>query len=407
VIKSSIQKAQWLSSSIGVELAIEMDGTVVCRMCSLTLEKNSLTIGEKKGYRGSLDEALASIPNSTPIAVSLTGKGVLTKRIDGVGELNAQRLSEVFPNFKSESFYVQQFAGDENVFVSIVRKEQVESLLESLNLSQHKVLCMTLGPFAVSQVLSQINTYGQELCFSGHRINYTEGFKWRDYKSSPEAMSEFPIKIEQEKLGEEYLIAYATAFQLILYPRLNTIELPVTEMSDRLEDFTQKQKFRFRLVAILGFLFVLLLVNFFVFSAYRAENELLYTRVNLQSSSAENLQMLEKKTIQEQERLKMLGWYRGLPYSWLADQVSSDMPAAVELTELSVSPVIQAEGNTERKEIYQSGKISIKGFTGDPIAVNDWIYKLKERAWVQQVQMQRFSPAEEKGIQEFEMSLTY
>ncbi|WP_407427517.1 PilN domain-containing protein, partial [Arcticibacter sp.] len=79
----------------------------------------------------------------------------------------------------------------------------------------------------------------------------------------------------------------------------------------------------------------------------------------------------------------------------------------VELTELSVSPVIQAEGNTERQEIYQSGKVSIKGFTGDPIAVNDWIYKLKERAWVQQVQMQRFSPTEEKGIQEFEMSLTY
>lgn len=392
---------------MGVEIAMEMDGTVTCTMCTLTLEKNSLTIGEKKDCKGSLDEVLATIPVSTPIAFSLTGKGILTKKIEAIGELNAQQLSEVFPNFKSESFYVQQFSGDENVFISIIRKEQIDDLLEAFKFTKHKVLSLTLGPFAVSQVLSQINTYGQELCFSGHRINYTEDFKWRDYKSSPGAMAEFPIKVEQEKLSEEYLIAYATAFQLILYPRLITIELPVSEISDRLEDFTQKQQFRFRLVAILGFFFVLLLANFIVFSTYRAENESLNRRVNLQSSSAENLQMLEKKTAQQQERLTVLGWYLGLPYGWLADQVSSDMPAAIELTELSVSPVKQAEGNAERKEIYQSGKIIIKGLTGDPIAVNEWIYKLKGREWVQQIQMQRFSPAEEEGIQEFEMSLRY
>lgn len=386
---------------------MEMDGTVICRLCPLVLEKNSLIIGEKIEHKGTLEEVLDSIPVSIPIALSVIGKGILTKRVEGLGELNAQRLSELFPNFKPESFYVQQFAGDENVFVSVIRKEQVDGLLKAFDYTKHEVLCMTIGPFAVSQVLSQVNTYGQELCFSGHRVTYSEDFKWRDYRSSPEAISEFPIKIEQEKLGEEYLIAYATAFQLILYPRLNTIELPVPEIFDRLEDFNQKQQFHFRLVAMLAFLFVLLLANFIIFSTYRAENESLYTRVNLQSSSAENLQMLEKKTVQQQERLKVLGWHRGLPYSWLADQVSSDVPAAVELTELSVSPLKQAERNAERKEIYQFGKISVKGLTGDPIAVNEWIYKLKSRAWVKEVQMQRFSPAEEEGIQEFEMSLKY
>lgn len=386
---------------------MEMDGTVTCRMCPLTLERNSLHIGEKKECKGPLDEMLATVPVNTAIAISLTGKGILTKRVEGEGELNAQRISEVFPNFKPESFYVQQFAGNDCVFISVVRRDQLGSLLETLGERKQNLLCVTLGPFTVNHILSQINTYGQEFSFAGHRIIYTKDFRWLDYKPIPGVVSEFPIKIDQEKLSEEFLIAYSTAFQLLLHPRLDAVELSVDEVSDRLEEFTQRQVFHFRLVGVLGFFFVVLLLNFVVLNTYRSENESLYTRVNLQSSSAENLQLLEKRTAQQKENLRLLGWHRGLPFSWIIDQVSSDMPATVELTEFSVSPLIQVQNNSERKERYQSGQINIKGFTGDPTAVNDWIYRLKSREWVQQVQMQRFSAAEEEGIYEFDMSLKY
>lgn len=390
-----------------MELAIEPDGTVVCRMCSLALEKNSLTIVEKKELKGTLEEVIASFPGSIPVAVSLTGRGILTKISNALGELSGQQLQEVFPNFKAESFYVQQFPGDDHVFLSIARKEQIDGLLATLKDAKIQVLCVTLGPFAVSHVLSQVNTYGEQLCFAGHCVSYTQDFKWRDYKFDQRTSSEFALKIAQENLGEEYLIAYATAFQLILYPRLPAVLLPVTEVSDRLEEFSEQQTFRFRLVGILGFFFVLLLVNFGIFSSYRAKNAHLYAHVNLQSSSAENLQMLETNTAQQQERLKVLGWYRGLPYSWITDQVSSEVPPAVELIELSVSPAKQAERNSERKEVYQSGIIHVKGTTTDPTDVNDWIYKLKSKDWVKQVQMERFSPGEEDGVQEFEMLLNY
>jgi len=392
---------------MGVEIAMEMDGAVMCRTCALTLGKNSLTIGEKREFRGTIEEVLASLPGNKSVAISLTGRGILTKKSKAFGVLSGQQLQEIFPNFKAESFYVQQFPGDDHVFVSIARKEQIDELLEELAHAKIQLLCMTLGPFAVSHVLSQVNTYGEQLCFAGHCVSYAEEFKWRDYKFDQGRSSEFTLKIAQEHLGEEYLIAYATAFQLILYPRLSAVLLPVSKVSDRLEDLSEQQKFRFRLVGILGFFFVLLLVNFLVFSNYRAENESLYTRVNLQSSSAETLQILEKMTAQQQEQLKALGWYHGLPYSWLTDQVSSEIPFSVELTELSISPIKAGESNSERKEIYQSGKISIKGITADPAAVNDWIYKLKSRNWVQHVQMQRFSPGEEEGVQEFEMLLNY
>lgn len=400
-------KYQWLNTCTGVELHLFPDGSYACRTCSVSLAGNLLNIDSKSEHSGDLASLLKKVPKDKPVALSLTGKGVLIRKTAKIEEIGRDKLNEVFPNLQSDQFYVQNFVSGDLSFVAIIRRDVSDQVLAAFAGEGLNVLLLTAGPFAASAVLRQLNTYGDELCFDGHCVQYTKEWDWTEYRFEPGKKSEFPLKVGMEALPGQFLIAYASAFQLALYPRLPVVSLPAPQVERHLDEFEQKQRFNFRAVAVLSGFFVLLLLNFLLFSYFNSANEALLSQVSQTSASLENLQHTEKEIASNEKLLQELGWNKGIRLSYLADQLGQTLPSSLKLKEIGINPLNVTETGRQRKEIYDTGKIKIRGEASDPAALNNWIYILKEKDWAKQVNLDSFSPSGDDHTQEFTITINY
>ena len=403
------EKYRWLSSCAGLELHILPDNAYSGRLCSVSLEKNRLNIDKKSEAEGDLAAVLKQVPNDRPLALTLTGKGILIKKVARIEEITGDTLNKVFPNFSLETFYVQNFISGDYSFLALIRKDSADELVKKIGEAGIKLLTVGLGPFAVALVLGQINNYGEEIRFDGHLIQHNSAFEWEDYKYQPGATSRFPLKIDTEKIPERNLIAYATAFQLALFNRLSPIVIPNSITEHALAEFREEKKFKFNLSAVLAGLFVLLLVNFLVFSRYQAANEQLAAQAGRSSAGVENVKMIRNDLAEKEKQLRELGWNKGLSFAYLADRIGRSVPASITLNELSVNPERDRLGTNGEGEKYEQNIIRISGKTANPEAVNDWIYRLKDETWVNRVTLESFSPGngnEDDSRQQFILKIS-
>lgn len=396
-----------VAECVGAEIHFEQSGEMDCFLCEASIDKSRLTIGNKTKAQGALKDILPKILKK-PIALTLTGKGILIKKTNKTEILSSPNLDQVFPNLKAEHFYIQNFISGESSFIALVRKETVDRLLEAFAAAGLQVLSLSLGPFCVSHILDQLNTYGNKFVFNGHSVEYTKELAWIDYVYSPGLKSEFPIKIDIEPIAEDMIIAYASAFQLLMYDNLDAIETSVDKTAFAHSEFRESLKFKSRSVAILGFFFIVLLVNIFVFNYYNEQNQGLSLTAGQSSTNMESIQQLQSG-IQSQEKLiQELGWNKGISYAYLCDQIGQSTPSNVRLLELTVNPALTESNLTLGKTIvYETGKIKVSGQVTDVKTINDWMYLLKDKPWVKKINLESFFPDEQKQVQKFTLTIIY
>jgi Tfp pilus assembly protein PilN len=213
------------------------------------------------------------------------------------------------------------------------------------------------------------------------------------------------MKIGIEPIGEQFILAYAAAFQLALFHQLTPLSISIERVDHNLEEFGEKQKFSFRLATIAIAFFVLLLINFLLFSYYGDKNSSLSAQVSQSSASMETSQQTESEILKKEQLLKEIGWNKGKSYAWLADQLGQTVPASIELTEMSINPLDATVSNRLRKQVYQSGVIKVAGVTPELTSINDWVYVLKGKPWVKQVRLDNFSPSQEENRQQFSFTI--
>lgn len=387
------EKYQWLSKCAGIELYILPDNSFLLKTCSVDLENNKLTISEKSEVAGTLQSVVKKTTRKEPVAINITGRGVLTKKIPVIESITQETLNRAFPNLSITDFYIQNFTSGNFSFVSIIRKEIADEILGAFNDSGNTVLVISLGPFVFFQVSNQVNTYGLKIQFDGHQIFFAENRDWEDYKFIPGASSEFPLKIENEKIEEKYLLAYAAGFQLALYNRLDPVA--AESIDTGLVDFLEKKKFTFRLGAVLAMFFALLLVNFLVFSYYHDKNEYLLSQVTRYSFDSESLSKISEELKENENLLKELGWNQGLRFSFICDEVGKTTPKGINLNNLTINPLNSNLSQERQTAVYENGQVKISGKTIDMGSVNNWIYLLREKQWIKQVVLDSYSPSDE------------
>jgi len=405
----AFEKYQWLSACSGIEIHIQPGNSYSLRYCSVSVEKDSLSITEKKEWLQEEGLSFTKLDKSKPVALTVTGKGILVKKVAKLEAFNPAQLNQYFPNLKAEDFYAQNFISGSDSYIAIVRRELIDGIVDKARKAGLQVLQVSVGPFAASHILRQLNFYNGQAVFDGHVIHYSKEFAWESYKYDEGAKNEFPLKLGIEPIKEELVLAYATAFQLALYHRLEVIELGVESIQQKLKEFSENQKFRFRLAFVLMSAFILLLVNFLVFSHYNEENAELSSKVSSYNASAESLQKLSKSISESESLLKGIGWYKGKSYAQLSSVIAKNIPAGIVLTELLFNPMDVTESNRQRKEIYLAGTVKLKGEAKDLEAVNEWLYNLKQKesATFSQVILNSFSSAQEGNNKVFELTLKY
>lgn len=392
--------------SAGAEINLKSNGSCSIRVVKLSLSKKLIQIESKKEYSGSLAEVLKNDFNG-PLALTITGKGLLIKKTARLEQVTEQGLQHLFPQMKLSEFYVQHFPTGAYSFIAIIRKEIIDTIISAFKVKQVDILLLSLGPFVVDQVMPQINSYGAQLTFDGHDITFDGDKNWQEYSFMAGEGSAFPLKIDIESIPEKYLLAYATAFQFILHEQLNLIEVLSTGIKQNLIDYSAKLKFKKHGMQILMFFFILLMLNFLVFSHYNSDNQELMSKAGQKSYVFENRQKLEEDVKIKESTVQKLGWNKGYSYAYLCDQIGQTLPKEIKLEEMQVNSLSGISSGLLKAPQLDNGSMRIKGETSSIYAVNNWIYTLKEKHWVKEVRLEKYMTDDQKGAQIFTLFLSY
>lgn len=394
------------SSCAGAEVHLKQDGSYDIRLLKLSLRKKQIQIDGKKRYSGTAAK-ITDFVSDEPLAVTLTGKGILIKKTARLEVASAQTLQHLFPALKLDEFYVQHFPAGAHSFVSIVRREIADAVMAVFKKQGAEVLILSLGAFVVDQVIPQLNSYGDSLKFDGHQVVLNEAKEWIDYSYVSGRADGFPLKIDIETIPEEFLLAYATAFQLILHDRLDGVEVADDRIKDRLTGLSARLKFKQYGMAMAFFFFALLMLNFLLLSGYNSSNEELMSKAGQQSYIFENRAKLEQEVKEKEALVKKLGWNKGYKYSFLCDQIGASMPKDVTLDELQINPLAGSSIGLIKEVALELGSMKIKGQAGGVYAINGWIYELKQKAWVKDVQLEKYTADDQRQTQVFTILLKY
>ncbi|RQO69375.1 hypothetical protein DBR43_14915 [Pedobacter sp. KBW06] len=394
------------AAGTGIEIHLKSDGSCSLRLLKLSLSKKIIQIETKKEYSGSLAEVLKN-DLSGPVALTITGKGLLIKKTNRLEQVTEQGLQHLFPQMKLSEFYVQHFPTGASSFIAIIRKEVVDAIISAFKLKSADIVLLSLGPFIVEQVMPQINSYGTQLIFDGHHITFDGDKNWKEYSFAFDAKSGFPLKVDIEPMPENYLLAFAAGFQFMLHEQLNLIEVLSAEIKQNLVDYSAKLKFKKYGMLILVFFFMLLMLNFLVFSYYNSGNQELMSRAGQKSYVFENRQKLEEDVKIKESKVQKLGWNKGYSYAYLCDQIGQTLPKEIMLEEMQINPLSGAVSGLLKVPQPDNGSMRIKGQTSSIYAVNNWIYTLKEKQWVKEVKLEKYMADDQKGTQVFTLLLSY
>ncbi len=397
-------QAQNLNRVLGVELKIIDQQLFSCRWCVLSKQKNMLNIEQQKMEEGPFNAILAALPKTYPIALTINGKGVIHKNGQfEIGLTFEQLFQQLFPAIAQENFYTQHFRGQSFAALSVVRKEMLDELLTKMKNAGLQVFSISLGGWPAVHIFTQLNSYDPaEVKFDGHCFNLNEEKALINYQYDHTRKSKFQMKIAEEPIAEENIIAYASAFQLMMYQQLNAIIVDVATINNSFTQFIAHHQLKKKALIFLFSLFIALLISFSLFSYYNESNAQLVQLVGAQSVNENQMDVMKQNIAENEALLQQLNWNGGYNYGFLLNEIGVSMPRQIQLLSVSMNEFKSEIEKTTRRPL-----IKIIGTTDNLTAVNNWIFMLKEKPWIKTVKLLKYQEMEETAFYQFNLELSY
>ena len=397
----------WISNCLGLELIIGAGGEATFNAVSIRVEGKSLTFEKKVTGLTSLEAMRSAFPGGPFCALVINGKGILHKQIAKVTALDEKTMGQILPNASPEDFYIQNFESGGSSFVSLMRKPDADTWLARLKASGFKLLSLSFGPFPVQQVFRQLNLGQREAVFGNYQIQRDGDGHWLNWATSPAHQATFPIKVEDELLDENVLIAYGAAFQLLYFAKIYPVVAEAGALEEARAALSGNKKLQAAGLALLITFFLLLVINFIVFSYY--------------ASQVDKISLISRNTIQERGQaqakftelssnmalLDSVGYNGGLNEARMIDQLAGCLSSGMGWKMLAMSPIDETKARNEKKTVFTDRLVRIQGECEEVGRVNNWIEKARKLAWVKSVMMENYSINQESGKGEFIISVRY
>jgi hypothetical protein len=286
-------------------------------------------------------------------------------------------LSKILPNATLKDFYMETVPVIENeIFISIIRRSAADEIISAIQSAGFSLVGAGLGSPSVLHILPLTGEPGPLLHFGNHQLRFREGFANEIIFDEKNSCTD-EIEISGQKINGAALLAFASAFELVMNHSPGQVIEPLKEMCS---DFFQRKLFRKGAGALAATLLFVLLVNFFFFSAYRDRAAALDNTLQDQGGAFLHLDTLEKQVAEKRKFLLASGLTGNARHSWYADQLAAHLPREIILTGLNIFPKIKT---TEEDTIgFSPGKILIDGSCPQSIILNSWLQELKKEKWI-------------------------
>lgn len=402
-IKERIGKSKTVA---GLEYIFKADGSF-CFNIQL-LSKNGKTLMPGESYAGITEkkELFRQLRQlKCPVIINYHGKGLLTRAFqDAVKDNFTEALGRLVPGSSESDFHIQLYNSSAgNSFVVILRKQQVSEILNEFASEKIEVVGFVLGNyhlglllplFANQSSIQTINLTTQQLIFEDANL--------REVKIIEEERRQEEIQLEKKQIGSELFSALATAmFYFIPYGRIIHNNTEVNGIASEIQD---KKLFVTLSRALIGFLLLVTLGNFFLFNSYFKQKADLDGELAVYESSLKQYDNLNQQLQSKQDFIEKSGLQSNSRLSYVTDRILYDAPKEVQLNYFSVSPVMK---KPEKDSVlrFDTKKILIKGSCTKSIILNEWIKLMKSKDFVKDVLLDNYNQESENTSGKFDVTV--
>jgi hypothetical protein len=394
-----------IKKATGMEIFITSTGEYIINAVEIIVRKGQV-IKEREYYSSSIDELAKNIQLSNPVALTITGKGVLTKKISA-DEFSGNYFDLLFPNSNPNDFYVSFNKTGGSVWIYLIRKNILADISASLMDFGFKLLFVSVGLPGIENLTPFIDVVSfPEIKTHSHLIRLAkikESIKFEISElTSEEDLIEY--NIGNQYIRSSILLPFATALYLLAADISN---LPAAD--DRLKEerlnFMYSQYFKKTGWAAMLCILVVLLFNFLIYSHYLKLNQEHRISENLLKSRLLDEKASLEKLNTESEFLKETGWDRLSRVSYFADRIASLVPENTMLTNMQIYPVKEDMFQDEGETHFKMDTVIISGNCDDPENLAVFLSNLKNSNMVESASIKDYSYKKEKEKGFFNMEI--
>jgi len=327
-----------------------------------------------------LQDMLAKMPSYSSVVVVFTGDQVLSRFSSG-------EPKNLFEEMEEEDFYFQKVEFESGWTIqSACRKSTVDTVLDFIVERKFFLLHQAFDPAVIPTIAGLL---GDTTFSSGHfRFQFRDGgLVWimEGDTASEEEDPETEFSIEGMNFSQKGISMLAG---LVQYMKEGSADDGLfTEHQEQSKYF---RRFRRISVAVLSGLFLLLLINFLLFSSVKQNLDRLKTSGESQAQTILEIERLEAQI--EEYRNLSLNRIRisEQSYSYYLEELARNRPSGVWFNQLTVDPIQSKQEAGKALETNRS-QIHLTGETRDPVTLNEFISALKDLYWVADIELKNYS----------------
>lgn len=379
---------------IGLHCRIDGSSTPSFSYVILVRKKGKVEIESQSEIQYELEKLHEVIPAKYPVYLSVEGKGILHRQIEG--DTSKPALQLAIPNANENDFIYELFEGaSQKKFISFARKEFVGDILAKLSGQKILVIGLTISPFSGIGLFEIFPDLPVPFLVGNYEIIPERG----THEIISFSKLDHDCGTRQYKIGESEISSAMVLpfYNALTYYTNRSADIEYSVVTNQKNEFVSKRLFETAGCGVLIFIFIILLANLVVFSNLSEEKQALDQNISVNKELITRLNQVKDELSWKEKFLGQAGDDRKNWFSFFADQIGASVPGEITLEKLDFHPVRSKIINQKEIEL-QSDLIRIEGITKSSAAVNDWTLALKKLAGVSDVTIGSFSELENSTL---------
>ncbi len=358
----------------------------------IAVKKNGRVRIESTYYSGSFEEIVRNIPGNIPLLISIDGSNVIHRLVDRTSSENP--VSQAFPGSGIKDFFFRKHdAGKDKTIVSLIRKDDIHKLVQSLNESGLLVCDLKMGPFNIES-LTGITAGNDEIAVPFYTLSFKEGKVINFVRCLQNSVeNNYSVDFDSDSLSSEYLVPLSLCYTFFQsgFEDINDEVLSVQR-----KELAAKRILSVTVLPFLLLIFVSLAVNFILLLNFDKQSRLISDSVTDGKQQLVEIDSLRKTLVIKQKVIEARNNRSTKLLTYFSDRIASCVPSGIVLAEMSVFP--PKSGNQKKEQfLFSDGIIYINGLAGNTVSLEEFVEKLSSFRWIESVRINSYSMEKDGG----------
>ena len=337
-----------------------------------------------------IEKLWKELPKNAPFILHLSGKGILNKKVKNKPNYRSSALL----NANEDEFYFYEYTTQENVFISVLRKDVLNNEILKFKAKSLFVVDTFFGPFILetNQVIpnspNQFKTDKNTYSFKDGKLDH--------YTKSNDTDHPNAINLGKQKTKE----IYATAIAKKYYENKKQ-----NKVNSGLFAKDQQRKILFNRAGIfvLSFFLISLTLNFVWIDQLNKKVALQNEKLAIHQEALNQIKQLKDEKKRKLKLLRTSGILNSNFISFYLDELAATIPSSISLEGLEVYPI---QNNIKPNKLIKINdqSIFISGLTQNSQPLNNWIQDLSQKEWIEKIEILSYNK-KRKNNYEFEIEM--